>query len=124
MINTSAGRFEVVKDQTATLGSGATEPVIQATTMDIFDDSKVPRPDKIDVDMKDLFVTVPDKYNPGLYVYVRDGKIVLADAGKEVVVEAGEGAYVDGKGGPPVKVDAPLSLKYDPWLQQTRNICR
>jgi hypothetical protein len=87
-------------------------------------DEKIPRPDKIDIDIKDMFVTVPDKYDSGLYVYVRDGKVRLSDAGKDVIIEPGEGGYADGKGGAPVKVEPPMSIKHDPWLQQISNICR
>jgi hypothetical protein len=106
------------------MGGGVSAPVVRPSTTDIFDDGKVPRPDQIDVNTRDLFASAPGKYDPGLYVFVRDGRVVLADAGKEVIVEPGEGAYADGKGGAPGKIEAPMSIKYDPWLLHTSNICR
>ncbi len=124
LLDTPAGRFELSKDKTAVIVSPDGRPVFLPGVPSLFNDNRLPPPDKIDVDMKDLFVTTPDKYDPGLYVYVRDGKVQLTDGGKEVIIDPGEGGYVDGKGGPPRKIDAPLALKYDPWLQPTRNICR
>ena len=122
-LDTAAGRFEVNKDQTIAMTGRDSKPVYLPKAPAVFDESRLPPPDKIDFDMKDLFAIAPDKYEPGLYVYVREGRIRLSDAGRDLIVEQGEGGYVDGKGGPPFKVEPPMSLKFDPWLQQASNIC-
>jgi hypothetical protein len=112
---------DVPKDQTAIIEKTDEPPKVVSNAPPLFDES-APRPDKPDVNMKDLFPEA--KSDPGLYVYVREGKVVVSDSGKDVIAEAGEGIYADGRGGVPIPVLPPKSLQYDPWLLRTSNICR
>ena len=83
------------------------------TPTDAMDNDAEPRPDQVPVDMNDLFGTNdPDKIEPGLYVDVRDGEIVLVVEQGELSIGAGESGYA-GKGGV-WRIDEGGIIPYEP----------
>ena len=124
VVENELGSADVSRDATAGVNGRSAAPKLVAGTVQPLFDENTPRPDKVNVDYGGLFGQASSKYDDGLYVYVRDGKVFVADAGGEIILERGEGVYVDDKGGAPVRTDPPLSLQHDPYLQRSANICQ
>ena len=76
----------------------------------------IERPDTVPVDMAPLFTATPvDETAQGLYVFVRDGHIVLTTPGGGVVhLGRGEVGLADGLGRALRPLQMPLFLELDP----------
>ncbi len=102
LVDTAAGLYEVNKDQTIAMPDRGSKPVYLSKVQPLFDDSRLPSPDKIDVDLNKLFGDGSRKSASGVHVFVRDGKIAFTDGDKTLEVERGEAVRSDGKGGRPL----------------------
>lgn len=78
-----------------------------------------PRPDQLDIDPSTLFgVQNQDFSEAGVYVYVRDGAVVLKGPGGEYQLAAGEVGHLDGDGRIFTRLGAvPLFLDRDGFLR-------
>jgi hypothetical protein len=85
-----------------------------------FNTINTPEPEKVDVNVQDLFGSAaPAENAPGLYLMVRDGKVVVEQSGQVLALDAGESAYA-GRSLAPVRLaSAPLILDRDPSLSNT-----
>ena len=88
-------RLVINENSTAFFASGAPRPVLLNVMPDFLRDNPAPRPDRVPVDLENLFGASSDNQAaPGLYVLVRDGHVSLGviDLGN------GEAGYVDPDG--------------------------
>lgn len=93
-----------------------------------FNALQTPEPETVPVNLQELFGSaVPPPDSGGVYLMVREGKVVLAQGGDALAVDAGESAYV-GQSLAPVRLnDTPLLLDRDQTLSNQAfnfNVCR
>ncbi len=92
---------------------------LQATP-GFFNTIGTPEPEKVDVNVQDLFGSATPADNaPGLYLLVRDGKVVIEQSGRVLALDAGESAYAGQSLAPIRLVSTPLVLDRDPSLSNT-----
>jgi hypothetical protein len=72
------GPLDVPLDRAGYIG-GNGAPRLLDSIPDFFTDFGSPRPDGVDVDWENLFATVSPAGADGLYLFVRDGHVILAD---------------------------------------------
>ena len=99
-----------------------------ATTPAYFNSINTPLPETVEVNLQQLFGSaVPSADSSGVYLMVREGKVVLEQAGQVLALDAGEAAYA-GLSLTPVRLaTTPLLLDRDPSLSNrvfNFNICR
>jgi hypothetical protein len=87
-----------------------------------------PTPETIQVNTQELFgATPPPTDANGFYLMVREGKVVVAQAGQSLQLDAGESAFA-GQSSAPLKLSAPpVLLDRDPTLSNAAfnfNVCR
>ena len=85
-----------------------------------FNRSAPPRPDRLNVDVNELFGLQQDDFaEPGTYVHVRDGVVTLKGQGTELFTLAkGETGYVDRNGQRFVRLGVtPVFLDRDIFLR-------
>ena len=82
-----------------------------------FLDDGSPRPDKVPFDYDQMFGAFSQlQESDGLYAYVRDGHVLVAQDGTGVDLDAGEAAYAGGPGRPPIRLAAvPGFIQDDPY---------
>ena len=105
---------------------GSSRPL--ATTPAFFNTLGTPAPESVDVNLEQLFgasSAAPD--TSGVYLMVREGKVVLGQSGQVIALDAGESAFV-GQSLVPVRLaSTPVLLDRDPALSNrvfNFNICR
>ncbi len=91
---TAGGTLVVEKDQTVFLPDAGGKPVILPKVPVFFRKLPGPRPDKVGVDPKKLFGG--RAVRPGLWVYVRRGRVRLGGP-RPVVLTAGQSGYANGR---------------------------
>jgi len=74
----AVGPLEVPLDRAGFIGAD-NRPLLLASIPDFFTDFGSPRPDGIDIDWENLFGSIAPDGTDGLYVFVRDGHVFLAD---------------------------------------------
>lgn len=90
---TPAGSFNVALQQAAIIARDTGKPVrIMVIPPSVIDNS-TPRPDSIPVDTKKLFGTEANMGEPGLYVTVHDGNVILTQDGKKLELRSGETGF-------------------------------
>ena len=99
-----------------------------AATPAYFNTITAPAPEAVEVNLEQLFgVAAPASEASGVYLMVREGKVVLEQAGQTLALDAGEAAYA-GRSLTPVRLaTTPLLLDRDPSLSNRAfnfNICR
>jgi hypothetical protein len=85
--------------------------------------NEMPRPDKVPVDMDKLFgANGETAIDPGLYVNVKDGRIVITQAGESREFGPGESGYMSGKQGEGVQLlnTSPDFIERDPYLRSMK----
>lgn len=97
-------------------------------TPGFFNSIGTPEPEKVDVNVEQLFGSATPTGEPsGVYLMVRDGKVVLEQSGQVLALDAGESAYA-GRSLTPVRLaGTPLLLDRDPTLSNSVfnfGICR
>lgn len=97
-------------------------------TPDFFNTLETPAPESVDVNLPQLFgSTEPPAGTGGVYLMVREGKVVLEQSGQALALDAGEAAFA-GQSLAPVRLTAtPLLLDRDPTLSNAAfnfNVCR
>ena len=107
-------------------GQGSARPL--ATTPAFFNGLSTPAPESVDVNLEQLFggSSVPPDTS-GVYLMVREGKVVLGQSGQVIALDAGESAFA-GQSVVPVRLaSTPILLDRDPALSNrvfNFNICR
>ena len=99
-----------------------------AATPAYFSTVTTPAPEAVEVNLEQLFgAAAPASEASGVYLMVREGKVVLEQAGQTLALDAGEAAYA-GRSLTPVRLaTTPLLLDRDPSLSNrvfNFNICR
>jgi len=100
-------------------------------TPGFFNNLGTPAPESVDVNLEQLFGTntAPTEAT-GVYLLVREGKVVLGQSGQEIALDAGESAFAGGGGQSlaPIRLaSTPILLDRDPALSNrifNFNICR
>ena len=107
-------------------GQGSARPLV--TTPAFFNGLSTPAPESVDVNLEQLFggsSVSPD--TSGVYLMVREGKVVLGQSGQVIALDAGESAFA-GQSVVPVRLaSTPILLDRDPALSNrvfNFNICR
>ncbi len=107
-------------------GQGPARPL--ATTPAFFNGLATPAPESVDVNIEQLFggaTVAPD--TSGVYLMVREGKVVMGQSGQVISLDAGESAFA-GQSLVPVRLaSTPILLDRDPALSNRAfnfNICR
>lgn len=87
------GSLSVAINQAAIIARESGKPVqILAIPADITDNA-APKPDTVPVDIEKLFEESPVKGEPGLYVTVRDGQVMLTQGDKKIDLGRGESGF-------------------------------
>ncbi len=95
-LNGSAESFPVEVDQVAIIERGTGKPVpIRVIPPDI-KDNVAPKPDSVPVDVEKLFEESSGSGEPGLYVLVRDGQVVMAQGDAKIDVGHDETGFANG----------------------------
>ena len=89
------GSFPVALQQAAIIARDTGKPVRVIAIPPAVTDNSTPRPDSIPFDMKKLFGTESDAGDPGLYVTVHDGHVVLSMGEKSLDLFRGETGFAD-----------------------------
>ena len=112
------GTIEIGTGEAGFVGAGL-GPRKLDTVPPFFLNDPSPRPDRLDIDQTTLFgVQNQDFSETGVYVYVRDGAVVLTGPGGEYQLAAGEVGHLDGDGRVFTRLGAvPLFLDRDTWLR-------
>lgn len=89
------GSFTVAINQAAIIARETGKPVqVMSIPPDITDNS-VPKPDSVPVDIEKLFEETSSSGEPGLYVTVHDGQVILAQGDKKVDLGRGETGFTN-----------------------------
>lgn len=92
---TPGGSFIVAIQQAAIIARDTGRPVqIKVIPPSVLDNS-TPRPDSVPVNMKELFGTESNAGDPGLYVTVHDGNVILSQDGNKLDLGRGETGFTD-----------------------------
>ena len=122
-ISIPAGQGGLVPGTTGTARVLTTPPVF-------FNTIETPAPETIPVDLQQQFGTAPaPAESNGFYLIVREGKVVMAQGGQALQLDAGESAFAGaGQSIAPIRLSAPpLILDRDPTLSNAAfnfNVCR
>ncbi len=122
VLETESGQsLSIMPGETFLYAGGAAIPLQLTAPPAIMLDSPGPRPDQEPVDMEQLFdSTESTGTDPGLYVSVYDGDIVLSNEYGEVYIGKGEAGFAGFEPGSPVRLAAqPLFLILDPYVGPT-----
>lgn len=99
-----------------------------SVTPGFFNTINTPEPEKVDVNVQELFgVAPPAGQVPGVYLMVREGKVVLEQSGQVLALDAGESAYAGQSLAPVRLASAPPILDRDLSLSNSVfnfGICR
>ena len=99
-----------------------------ATTPAFFNTTNMPAPETVDVNLEQLFGSAPPPTEAsGVYLMVREGKVVLEQSGQTLAVDAGEAAYAGQSLAPVRLISTPVLLDRDLSLSNrvfNFNICR
>jgi hypothetical protein len=90
------GSFIVALQQAAIIARDSGKPVRIIVIPPAILDNQIPRPDSIPFDMEKLFGTESNEGDPGLYVTVHDGHVVLSMGEKSLDLFRGETGFTDG----------------------------
>jgi hypothetical protein len=89
------GSFVVALQQAAIIARDSGKPVRIIAIPPAIIDNSTPRPDSIPFDMQKLFGAESDAGDPGLYVTVHDGHVVLSMGDKSLDLFRGETGFAD-----------------------------
>ena len=89
------GSFPVALQQAAIIARDSGKPVRIIAIPPAITGNSTPRPDSIPFDMEKLFGTESDAGDPGLYVTVHDGNVVLSMGDKSLDLFEGDTGYAD-----------------------------
>lgn len=99
-----------------------------ATTPAFFNSPSTPAPESVDVNLDQLFGTTPAPTDAsGVYLLVREGKVVLQQSGQTLALDAGESAFAGQSLAPIRLASTPILLDRDASLSNrvfNFNICR
>jgi len=92
------GSFTVALQQAAIIARDSGKPVrIIAIPPDIIDNNSAPRPDGVPVDMEKLFGGESNDGEPGLYVTVHDGNVIVTQGQESLDLGIGETGFASGE---------------------------
>jgi hypothetical protein len=89
------GSFPVALQQAAIIARDSGKPVRIIAIPPAITGNSTPRPDSIPFDMEKLFGTESDADDPGLYVTVHEGRVVLSMGDKSLDLFEGDTGYAD-----------------------------
>jgi hypothetical protein len=89
------GSFPVALQQAAIIARDSGKPVRIIAIPPAITENNTPRPDSIPFDMEKLFGTESDAGDPGLYVTVHDGQVVLSMGDKSLDLFRGDSGFAD-----------------------------
>jgi len=89
------GSFVVALQQAAIIARDSGKPVGIIAIPPAITDNSTPRPDSIPLDMEKLFGTESDAGDPGLYVTVHEGHVVLSMGDRTLDIFRGETGFAD-----------------------------
>ncbi len=97
---------------------GSSRPL--PSTPGFFNTMDTPEPEKVDINVQELFGSAPPANDTsGVYLMVREGKVVLEQSGQVLAVDAGESAFA-GQSLAPIRLSStPLLLDRDPSLSNS-----
>jgi hypothetical protein len=90
---TPGGSFEVAIQQAAIIARDTGKPVHIINVPPAIFDNQTPRPDTTPLDMKKLFDSESNAGDPGLYVTVHDGNVVLVQGNESLDLGHGETGF-------------------------------
>ena len=90
------GSFVVALQQAAMLARDSGKPVRIIAIPPAITNNDTPRPDSIPLDMEKLFGTGADAGDPGLYVTVHEGHVIMSVGDKTLELYRGETGFTDG----------------------------
>ena len=90
------GSLVVAVQQAAIIARDTQKPIRIIAIPPGITDNTAPRPDKVPVDVEKLFGTDANAGDPGLYVTVHDGQVVLTQDGKSLNLGGGETGFAQG----------------------------
>ena len=89
------GSFTVAVNQAAMLAQQTGKPVRIMNIPAAVQQNEAPRPDTVPVDLDKLFDEAAASDDPGLYVTVHDGQVILAKGDQAVDLGKGESGFTD-----------------------------
>lgn len=92
---TPGGSFIVAIQQAAIIARDTGKPVPIIAIPPAITDNNTPRPDSVPLDMEKLFGTDANAGEPGLYVTVHDGHVILVQADKSLDLGRGETGFTN-----------------------------
>ncbi len=112
------GTIEIGTGEAGFVGLGQGPRKLDAVPPFLLNDP-LPRPDQLDINNTDLFgIQNQDYADAGMYVYVRDGAVVLTGPGGQYQLAAGEVGHLDGDGKVFTRLGSvPFFLDRDTWLR-------
>lgn len=112
--------LEIIEGQAMIVTNGTTPPLLLGQVPDNFLNNPNPRPDTLNIDLQQLFGLQQDAFSePGTYIHVRDGKVVLRDKdGNTQTLQEGEVGYLDPSGTRFIRLGiVPVFLDRDPTIR-------
>jgi hypothetical protein len=89
------GSYTVAVNQAAIIARETGKPLQIHTVPPSITDNSAPKPDSVPVDMEKLFEESSSSGEPGLYVTVHDGQVVLAKGDSQVNLGKGESGFTN-----------------------------
>lgn len=128
LTGTQGGPVTLAAGQSGRVNGPNVSARVLSVTPDYFKTITTPEPEKVQANLESLFglETMPDT-SSGLLLTVHEGKVVLAQAGNDLILDAGESAFA-GRSATPVRLlTVPPILDRDPFLSSgmfNANMCR
>lgn len=120
LANASGSEIEIPSGASGRIGGLSQSPRPLSATPLYFQRLTSPMPETIQVDLQQTFgqSNISDS-TPGIFLTVHEGKVILEQEGKDLMLDAGESAYA-GTGLPPIRIQAaPVWMSRDPFLSNT-----
>lgn len=123
-VTTADGNVSVFEaGQTSYLAGPNQAPVLIKFSPEFLRTLPGPLPERINLDIQGLFGIDPSTLGEtGLYVTVVDGKVVIAQADRELLLETGESGFAPGTGLPPQRLINPPNFLIQDKSQTQQNI--
>jgi hypothetical protein len=118
----------VAPGQSALVPGANVSARVLANTPAFFGTIDTPTPESVPVNLEQQFGVAPPPANAdGFFLMVREGKVVVAQAGQSLQLEAGESAFAGQSVAPVLISTPPVIIDRDPALSNTAfnfNVCR
>mgnify|MGYP001612213320 FL=1 len=95
VLNSTTGSINVAMNQAAIIGRDSGKPVAVQVVPSAIKDNPLPKPDSVPANTDKLFEESSSGGEPGLYVTVHDGQVILAQGETKVDLGKGESGFTD-----------------------------